>query len=263
MSGRPLAVVTGATGGIGREICVSLARAGHDLLAQFHVDAEGARTLAADVAAEGGRCRVVAADLSGAEGIAVVLEAAAEELSRPDVLGLRALINNAAKLLGPSFSTATLADFDAYFAVNTRAPFFLAQQLVPKMSRGSSIVNVSSASAHFSSPGDIIYAMSKAAVESMTRNMAEAVADRAIRVNAIIPGFTHNGHPAFANEEALAYMSSFSVLGGVAEPKHIADAVLFLVSSASARTTGAILDVSGGSTLGARGGRAHSVRDLL
>ncbi|MFT4051949.1 MAG: SDR family oxidoreductase [Microbacterium sp.] len=255
--------MTGATGGIGRDICIGLARAGHDLVAQFHVDVDGAKRLESDVASVGGRCTTVAADLNGADGVDIICGVVDEELRRPRAGGLRALVNNAAKLLGPSFGKATVADFDAYFAVNTRAAFFLAQQLVPRMMPGSSIVNMSSASAHFSSPGDIVYAMSKAALESMTKNMAEAVADRAIRVNAVVPGFTDNGHPAFDNDEVLAYMSSFSVLGGVSQPRHIADAVLFLVSDASARTTGSILDVSGGSTVGARGGRAHSVRDLL
>jgi 3-oxoacyl-[acyl-carrier protein] reductase len=165
MSVRPLAVVTGATGGIGREICLGLARAGYDLVAQFHVDVDGARQLEADIAAAGGRCATVAADLSAADGVDTVCAVVDGELRRPGRGGLRALVNNAAKLLGPSFDNATLADFDAYFAVNTRAAFFLAQQLVPKMIPGSSIVNVSSASAHFSSPGDIVYAMSKAAVE--------------------------------------------------------------------------------------------------
>lgn len=263
MSARPLAVVTGATGGVGREICLGLARVGYDLVGQFHVDIDGAKQLEFDIAAVGGRCAIVAADLSTPDGVDTVCGVVNGELRRPETGGLRALVNNAAKLLGPSFDKATLADFDTYFAVNTRAAFFMAQQLVPKMIPGSSIVNISSASAHFSSPGDIVYAMSKAAVESMTKSMAEAVADRAIRVNAIVPGFTDNGHPAFGNDEAIAYMSSFSVLGGVSQPLHIADAVLFLVSDASSRTTGSILDVSGGSTLGARGARAHSVRDLL
>lgn len=263
MSGRPLAVITGATGGIGLEICRVLAGAGYDLVAQFHADIGGARRLEKEIATVGARCRTVAADLRDADGIDAVCVVVDEELRRPGVEGLLALINNAAKLLGPSFESATLADFDAYFAVNTRAPFFLAQQLLPKMVQGASIVNVSSASAHFSSPGDIVYAMSKAAIESMTKHMAEAIADRGVRVNAIVPGFTDNGHPAFHSDDAFAYMSSFSILGGVSKPRHVADAVHFLVSDASARTTGSILDVSGGSTLGARGKRVHSIRDML
>ncbi|WP_448232909.1 SDR family NAD(P)-dependent oxidoreductase [Microbacterium lacticum] len=263
MSDRPLAVVTGATGGIGRRVCLSLAESGYDLVAQFHVDAEGAASLEAAVTSLGCRCRTVAADLSSGAGIDAVVQAVDDGIGRDETIRVRALVNNAAKLLGPSFDTATLDDFDAYFAINTRAAFFLAQRLVRVMPAGASIVNISSASAHFSSPGDIVYAMSKAAVESMTANMAEAVASRGVRVNAIVPGFTNNGHPAFDDERTRTYMSSFSVLGGVSDPAHVAAAVLFLVSDASARTTGSILDVSGGSTLGARGVRAHSVRDLL
>ena len=131
------------------------------------------------------------------------------------------------------------------------------------MLNGGSIVNISSASAHFSSPGDIIYAMTKAALESFTRNVAEAVADRGIRANVVIPGFTDNGHPAFSDDRVRQYMSSFSVLGGVADPETVAEAVRFLISDRSRRTTGASIDVTGGSTLGARGSRGGSVKDLL
>jgi 3-oxoacyl-[acyl-carrier protein] reductase len=255
----PLLVVTGATGGIGQEICRRAAEAGYDVLAAFHTHASRAEELRREVAERGRRCRTVQADLGDPSGIDVVCAAVAEEAGRADAGGLRGLVNNAARLLGPSFDEATIADFDAYFAVNTRAAFFLSQRLSRLMPPGAGIVNISSANAHFSSPGDIVYAMSKAAIESMTRNMAEAIAGRGLRVNAVIPGFTDNGHPAFADPKVREYMSTFDV----ASPAHVADAVLFLLSDAAARTTGAVLDVSGGSTIGGRGSRAHSVRNLL
>lgn len=258
-----LAIVTGATGGIGREICRRLAQDGFDIVAQYHKNVDAARALQNDISNQGRRCRIVQANLSTSSGVDEVCAAIDDELKYANGSSLKLLVNNAAKLLGPSFATATYEQFDQYFAVNTRAPFFLSQRVSERLSSGASIVNISSASAHLSSPGDIVYAMSKSAVESMTRNMAEAVSARSIRVNAIIPGFTDNGNPAFNDPVALDYMSGFSVLGGVSEPQHIAEAVLFLASDAAARTTGSVLDVSGGSTLGARGTRAHSVRDLL
>lgn len=260
---RPVLVVTGATGGIGREISRRGAALGYDIVAQYNAKMVVAEELAEEVRDLGGRCWTVQADLASRAGVLAVYQCVEDVLARSKVGELRGLVNNAAKLLGPSFDEATFEEFDTYFAINTRAAFFLSQQLSRLMAPGGSLVNISSASAHFSSPGDMVYAMTKAAIESMTRNMAEAVAPLGLRVNAVVPGFTDNGHDAFAEPRALEYMSGFAVLGGVSTPANVADAVLFLLSDAASRTTGAVLDVSGGSTLGARGQRAHSIRELL
>ncbi len=256
------AVVTGASGGIGAEICRTLAQDGFAIIAQYCGGEARATELRRTIKASGGECHLTQADLSTTDGVVRVVECV-RALVDGSTNTLDALVNNAGKLLGPSFGDATPEQFDEFFAINTRAPFFLSQSLAPLLREGGSIVNISSASAHFSSPGDIIYAMTKAAIESLTRNMAEAIAERGLRVNAVVPGFTDNGHPAFSQKEVRDYMDSFAVLGGVASPSDVASTVAFLVSRGASRITGSVLDVSGGSTLGARGSRAHSVRDLF
>jgi len=130
------------------------------------------------------------------------------------------------------------------------------------MRTGGSIVNISSAGAHFSSPGDIVYSMTKAAVESLTANAAEALAPLGIRINNVVPGFTDNGHPAFQIPQAREYMSSFAVLGDVSQPGAVADAVGFLLSGRASRTTGSTLDASGGSILGVHAPAAFSFDDV-
>ncbi|WP_242088857.1 SDR family NAD(P)-dependent oxidoreductase [Microbacterium lacticum] len=209
----------------------------------------------------GAECFIVRADLREPGSVDALLETVtwAEGQGRT----VRGLVNCAAKLLSPSFAKTKPEDFDDYFAVNVKAPLFLAQALVPHMTGGGSIVNVSSASAHFSSPGDLVYAMSKAALESLTANAAEAVAAEGVRINHVIPGFTDNGHRAFNVPAARDYMSSFSVLGGISQPEEVAAAVLFLLSEEASRITGTGIDVSGGSTLGARGHRAGSISQFL
>lgn len=254
-----LAVVTGASGGIGAQIVETLISDGFFVVAQYHRNELGAAEL---LERASGRCELVQADLATVDGITAVVDAVRNQASTSH-MQVAALVNNAGKLLGPSFADATPESFDAYVDVNTKAPFFLTQKLSQDMPAGASVVNISSASAHIASAGDIVYAMTKAALESLTRNMAEALAPRGIRVNAVIPGFTDNGHPAFTDEQAVAYMSSLSALGGVAAPSAVADAVSFLVSDRSYRTTGSTIDVTGGMTLHPRPHRQGSVRDLL
>lgn len=255
-------MVTGASGGIGAEIAKMLSADGYYVLGQYRTGRERATQLETALAASRSGGEVVEADLSSSAGLATLVDAVRTRASQSG-LQVTALVNNAARMLGPSFVDATPQEFDDFVAINTKAPFFLSQHLSRDMVAGASIVNISSASAHIASAGDIVYAMTKSALESLTRNMAEALASAGIRVNAVMPGFTDNGHPAFSDERAVAYMSSLSMLGSVAAPAAIANAVSFLVSGRANRTTGAVLDVSGGMSLHPRPHRHGSVRDLL
>lgn len=259
----PAVLVTGATGGIGQSICRVLSQAGYSIVAHYHQDERGARVLREAISAEGGRCQTVQADLRTPNGPYQLAETTLALTDADSGTFLYGVVNNAAVLTGPPFEETSVDAFDEIFSVNVRAALLLIKELVSSMPYGGSIVNVSSASAHISSPGNPLYAMSKAALESMTRNLAERTAPLGVRINAVVPGFTDNGHPAFNDPVALAYMSSFASLGGVAQPDVVALAVRFLLSPESGRTTGSLLDVSGGTTLAPRGGRASSIRDVV
>lgn len=258
-SSRGLALVTGASGGIGSRIAHALAGAGYALLLHSRTQHPRLQDIEHACEAVDVESFTVQADLSTQAGVVAVSDRAQQLVA--DGRELTLIVNNAAALLSPEFAQTTPNDFDYFFATNVRAPFFLVQSLVPVMPRGAAIVNVSSASAHFSSPGDTAYAMSKAALESFTMQAAETLAKRGIRINTVVPGFTDNGYELFQNAEALAYMDTFAVLGGVAHPDDVAQAVLFLASPAARRITGTALDVTGGSTIGARRGRQKSVRE--
>jgi 3-oxoacyl-[acyl-carrier protein] reductase len=254
-------VVTGATGGLGHVIVDGLIDDGHIVIAQFHTDGIGAQALRVAAEQKGGTCIPVQAELSTSAGAEAFVDAVAALLRKNESWRLRGLINNAALVLGPGFGSTTADLFDRYVAVNVRAPFLLTQALSSLMEDGSSIVNISSAGVTFSSPGDIIYVMTKAALEALTRHAAEPLARRGIRINAVVAGFTDNGHPGYKFAKVRDHLGAFAALGGIAEPEVISDAVRFLLSPASRRSTGSLLDVSGGSTLGVPrpGG---SVRDL-
>ncbi|WP_433674820.1 SDR family NAD(P)-dependent oxidoreductase [Microbacterium gorillae] len=255
-----IVVVTGASGGIGAAICAALSADGHVVVAQFASNRAQAERLARVVSVRGGTCVPVQADLTTHDGLVAVVDTVTKQLASRSGARLAALVNNAALMQGPSLSAATFETFDAFVHLNVRAPFFLIQALSTMMTAGASIVNISSASAHIASGGDPIYAMTKSAVESLTRNLAIELGANGIRVNGVIPGYTDNGHPMFQDPAARQYMGEMSVLGDVASPSTVADAVTFLVSDAAARTTGSFIDVSAGMTLRPRRTGAAGVR---
>ncbi|GAA1370178.1 SDR family NAD(P)-dependent oxidoreductase [Brevibacterium luteolum] len=219
MNSSPIVLVTGASGGIGTATTRLLLREGYHVIAHYAENLSAVTALAEYAAAQGRKCWPVRADLANAADIEQVISEIDTLLGDSQGSELVGIVNNAAALLGPSLEQASVEKFDHYMALNTRAPFFLTQQLSLRMESGGSIVNVSSAGVHFSNPGDIVYAISKAAVEAFTRHAAEVLASKNIRINAVIPGFTDNGHPAFSEPEIREYMGSFSVLGDVASPR--------------------------------------------
>ncbi|APZ35604.1 hypothetical protein BOH66_16225 [Microbacterium aurum] len=257
-----VALVTGASGGIGRAIAMRLVDDGYVILAHYNRDANGAARLSTELKASGGVHHSIQANLSQPSGLASLTKEVRRFLDRHPASALKAIVNNAGVMVGPSWESITVEDYDRFLDVNTRAPFFLIRELAQSMPRGGSIVNISSASAHISSPANIAYAMSKAALESMTKNFAAALAIRGIRVNAVIPGYTNNGHAAFSDPSSLKYMASAAPLGDVGSPADVAHAVSFLVSDLAARTTGSLLDVSGGTTLSPRTSQIGSVSEL-
>ncbi len=246
-----LVLVTGASGGIGRAIVRRLASDGYGIVAQYRSRHENAQEIIDEIEAKGGYIWAVQADLISRPGIRLLVDRVAEVLDLLPGSELAGVVNNAAAMLGPSFGAATIEEFDEYFAINTRAPLFVTQGLAEHMGAGCSVVNISSVATHIASANDILYAMSKAALEAFTRHSAEALAKLGARVNCVLPGFTDNGHPAFQVAAVREHMGSYSVLGGVADADVVADAVAFLISDQSRRTTGSILDVSGGGAVGA------------
>ncbi len=259
-----LAVITGASGGIGRCIALRLAEQGFAVIVYYVKNLLSAQRVVDEIRHENGQAWLAKADLGTEVGVEALRQIVGDVLSGVPELRLTAIVNNASLMLGPQFGDVDAAAFDDYFQVNVRAPLLITQTLIPMMSPGGSVVNISSAAAHFASPGDIVYAMSKSALEALSRHSAPALAKVGVRINTVIPGFTDNGHPAFEDPTVRAHMSSFAALGGVADPIHVADAVAFLVSENAARITGVSLDVSGGSTIGAResSGQMMSLRDV-
>ncbi|WP_377273510.1 SDR family NAD(P)-dependent oxidoreductase [Peterkaempfera sp. SMS 1(5)a] len=232
------ALVTGATAGIGRTIALRLAALGASVVVHGRDKQRGAETIE-EVAAAGGSARFVAADLSKPED---VLRLAAEA-GEVDVL-----INNAGIYRFASTPDTTSELFDTHMAINTRAPMLLVGALAPAMAtRGrGTIVNLSTEAATTPVRGTAAYGASKAALELLTRLWADEFGARGVRVNAVAPGPVHTPGTKEMGDETLQMIGRTTVLGRVAEPEEIAEAVLFLASSRASYITGTVLAVSGG-----------------
>ena len=240
------ALVTGASRGIGRAAAIALAEAGAHILVHYGRSAEDAEAVVAQIRAAGGKAQAVGADLATANGpaeLAAKVRAIAGE--RLDIL-----VANAGVAKNATIEETTIEDFDALFAVNVRAPFFLVQQLLPILREGSSVIFTSSLAAHASVGTLSAYAATKGAIDTMVKHFAAALGPRGIRVNAVAPGVVATDMSSFAKtDEGRDVTIGMQALKRVAQPEDIASVIAFLASDAARWVSGDTLRVDGGSKL--------------
>jgi len=241
-----IALVTGASRGIGRAAAIALAEAGAHILVHYGRSAEDAEAVVAQIRAAGGKAQAVGADLATANGpaeLAAKVRAIAGE--RLDIL-----VANAGVAKNATIEETTIEDFDALFAVNVRAPFFLVQQLLPILREGSSVIFTSSLAAHASVGKLSAYAATKGAIDTMVKHFAAALGPRGIRVNAVAPGVVATDMSSFAKtDEGRDVTIGMQALKRVAQPEDIASVIAFLASDAARWVSGDTLRVDGGSKL--------------
>jgi len=240
------ALITGASRGIGRASALALAKDGAQVLVHYGRGAAEAEAVVAQIRKAGGHADAIAADLSAPDG--------SHKLAKQvrSVVGdrLDILIANAGIAVGGSIEETSVEAFDQMFAVNVRAPFFLVQQLLPILGKGSSVVFVSSLAAHASVAGLSAYAATKGAVSTLVTHFAAALGERGIRVNAVAPGVVDTDMSKFARTEAgRDFTLAMQALKRVAQPDDIGDVVAFLASDAARWITGDVVRVDGGSKL--------------
>ena len=240
------ALVTGASRGIGRATAVALAKAGAQVLVHYGRGATEAEAVVAEIRKAGGRADAIAADLAAPDG--------AHTLARQvrSIVGdrLDVLVANAGVAGTKTIEETSVEDFDRMFAVNVRAPFFLIQQLLPILGKGSSVILVSSLAAHASVGTLAAYAATKGAIDTLVKHFASALGERGVRVNAVAPGVVETDMSAFAKTESGRDLTlAMQALKRVAQPDDIGDVVAFLASDAARWITGDTVRVDGGSKL--------------
>ncbi|WP_432119228.1 SDR family oxidoreductase [Streptomyces sp. bgisy032] len=240
------ALVTGASRGIGRGIAERLARDGARVAVHYGRNERAAKETVAAIEAAGGSAFALGVEL-GTPGDAEALW----ELFDRQADGLDILVNNAG--IGTSRPIRELEEreFDEVFAVNVKAPFFLLKHGMERLRDGGRVVNISSGLARTAvMPDNVAYAMTKGALDVLSRDLSKVLGPRGITVNSVAPGIIDTDNTAGLLRESPGgweKAAAISALGGVGEPAEVADVVAFLVSDAGRWVTGSWVDVTGGS----------------
>ena len=242
-----IALVTGASRGIGRAIALRLALDGTAVAINYHTQKEAAQSVVESILNAGGRACAIQADTGDADQVKQLFEEAEKRLGPINIL-----VNNAGILHRGNIDTYDPAAMSAMLRTNVDGVIHCTRAAAINMRKNNDgrIVNISSIAAHgTAAPGTTWYAPTKAAVESLTRRFALELGPAGIRVNAVAPGFILTDMVDPANRaEVIKTMAAKAVLGRAGVPEDIADAVAFLVSNQARFITGQILTVDGGRT---------------
>ncbi len=238
-----VALVTGASRGIGKAIALMLAENGADIAVNFAGSTAAAEAVAAEIEKMGRKAILVQGDVSKADVCAEIVDKVVSELGHIDIL-----VNNAGITRDTLLLRMKEEDWDAVLNTNLKGVFNCTKAAVKYMAkqRSGSIVNISSVVALMGNAGQANYAAAKAGILGFTRSVAKEMAARGIRVNAVTPGFIKTDMTSVLSEKVVAAMEASIPLARLGEPEDIAKAVLFLVSDNAAYITGQTLHVDGG-----------------
>jgi 3-oxoacyl-[acyl-carrier protein] reductase len=237
LSGK-VAIVTGASNGIGRAIAERFAEDGAIVVVNHSKSPEKAQQVVIGIQARGGKAVAFQADMSRVSEARRLVRETAKQFGRLDIL-----VNNAGRFMPKPLAETTEEDFDQVVALNAKGPYFAMQEAALVLKDGGRIVNISTDGTHLSFPGATAYLGSKGALEQYTRGLAQELAPRKITVNTVSPGFTETGMMTDQYRQIGIQMSPLKRLG---TPKDIADVVAFIVSDEARWITGQNVHAGGG-----------------
>jgi NAD(P)-dependent dehydrogenase (short-subunit alcohol dehydrogenase family) len=241
-----VALITGGDSGIGRAVAIAFAREGADVLCSYLSEDDDAAETRRLVEEAGRRCITVAGDIGDREHCQALVDRAVGELGRLDVL-----VNNAGyQMAYESFLDIPPEEIDFVFRTNVIAMFHLCQAAVPHMEPGSTIINTTSIQAAQPSPQLLHYSATKGAISTFTKGLAQEVAERGIRVNAVAPGpiWTPLVIMSFPGEKNAEFGAD-TPLGRPGQPGELAPLYVFLATDDSRYISGEVVGATGGKPL--------------
>jgi len=248
-----IALVTGGSRGLGKNMALSLAKEGLDVIITYNSKKEEALAVVAEIEQAGQKA--AALQLNTAEGKSFQeffgqLSSTLKETFNTSSFDY--LVNNAGIGIHASFAETTEETFDQLLNIHFKGVFFLTQQALPLINGGGGIVNISTGLARFSSPGYAAYASMKGAIETLTKYQAQELGSRGIRVNIVAPGAIETdfgGGVVRDNEQVNQHLASITALGRVGRPDDIGSVVAFLCTDKAKWVNAQRIEVSGGMNL--------------
>jgi len=240
-----VALVTGASRGIGHATCLALARAGLEVAVGYRSDPDGAEEVVAKATAEGVRALAVAIDVRDESSVEEAFKRVEQELGR-----VRVVVNNAGFTRDGLAVKYTTENWDATLDTNLRGAFLCSRRALPAMlkARWGRIVNVASAAALRGNAGQAAYSASKAGLLGLTKSLAREVGGRGITVNAVCPGFVATRMTEPQSDEIRQRYIEMTPAGRFGSPEEVAAVIAFLAGPEAGYVNGATISVDGGLT---------------
>ena len=253
MSNNKIAIVTGGSRGLGKNMALRLADYSNDVIITYNTQKEAADAVVKEIEAKGKNAAALQFNAAEFASINSFIDAVAETLqSKWNTSTFDYLINNAGIGATIPFAQATEEDFDQFLNIHFKSVYFLTQRLLPKMNDNGSIINISTGTTRFANPGYSIYASMKGAIEVFTKYLAKEVGARGINVNVVAPGpieTDFNNAAIRNNPDRKKMMGSLTALGRVGAAEDIGGVVAFLCSKDAKWINGQRIEASGGINL--------------
>ena len=243
MSENKVALITGATRGIGKEIALELAANGFDIAVNYRNEQAGMEELKKEIEKNNVRCEFVKADVANFEDCESMVKETIEKFGKIDVL-----VNNAGITKDGLIMRMKKEDFESVIDVNLTGTFNVTRNVIPHMlkQRSGRIINVSSVVGVAGNAGQTNYSASKAGIIGFTKSLAKEVASRNILVNAIAPGFIDTDMTSVLSDAVEEGINAQIPLKRMGTPKEVAKVVKFLSSEDSSYVTGQVINIDGG-----------------
>jgi NAD(P)-dependent dehydrogenase (short-subunit alcohol dehydrogenase family) len=248
-----IALVTGGSRGLGKNMALSLAKKGINVILTYHSKQDEAMAVVAEIQKAGLKAAALqlsAGDVRSFDNFFTGVKAVLKDTFNTDHFDF--LINNAGIGVGASFAETTEEDFDLLFNIHLKGVFFLSQKALPIINDGGRIINISSGLARFSMPGYSAYASMKGGIEVLSRYMAKELGARGIAVNVVAPGAIETdfgGGVVRDNQHVNDHIAGITALGRVGIPDDIGGVVAFLCTEEARWINAQRIEVSGGINL--------------